>query len=607
VGPVDEDELVIAQLGLLFTQVHYARIALEGIERATTRYAGIALAMPGSSTGGTPWGAPPMLDGALKVYVVNIADLTAGASIGDVIAGVIGGAGRFLGGFAGGIAGGAIGGIAFPWMLSQASQLVASLDRILARLGLGDGSPPGAGGPGGAGGTTLADQLQSLRLLLRDMTALFSAAAGGPDPGAAASAAGPGGLLSSMQPALAVAVAATHLVNGLIILLPLVIGALASLLNHLGLIEIAVLDLGEFGLRVALLLRAAVLGAVLDTVSLVGGLAATTLGLITTALDTIIPSVFRLVLAGLDTALTLLQIASTGLKNLIDALMLWLRDGLGSMLIFIGNLRVFRLIEHLTQVAPYVLPAIARLMDKPLSKEETQSLTLAGLLIGPGGGGGSGGPSPSPTIPKAPDAVGLLLPPAARTAMTDSVRALGTSFAAETKTTLSAVQGTLGGIGTTFRTAVDGLDATLGGEVGARARIAGADVDALHQSLEQARAAARERPRTGLEEIAKAYEDWLRGGGMTTLLTQLDQHLRTTPVPGPDTGTSIPGRTVRAVLADQGDRRVVVEIDEVVIELGPEPPAAPSPQYASTGYDPEAHRAWEEEIEDRAGLRELLV
>jgi len=62
---------------------------------------------------------------------------------------------------------------------------------------------------------------------------------------------------------------------------------------------------------------------------------------------------------------------------------------------------------------------------------------------------------------------------------------------------------------------------------------------------------------------------------------------------------------VRAVLADQGDRRVVVEIDEVVIELGPEPPAAPSPQYASTGYDPEAHRAWEEDFEDRAGLRGL--
>jgi hypothetical protein len=603
VSPVDEDELVIAQLGLLLTQVHYARIALEGIERATTRYAGIALTMPGSNTGGAPWGAPPMLDGALKVYVVNIADLTAGASIGDVIAGVIGGAGRFLGGFAGGIATGAVGGVAFPWMLAQANQLVASLDRILARLGLGDGPP----GPSGVGGTTLADQLQSLRLVLRDMTALFSVAASGPEPGAAASGAGSAGLLSGLQIALPVAIAATHLVNGLIILLPLVIGALASLLNHLGLIEIAVLDLVEFGLRLALLLRAAVLGAVLDTISLVGGLAATTLGLIANAMNTIIPAVFRLVLSGLDTALTVLQIASTGLKNLIDGLMLWLRDGIGSILIFIGNLRVFRLIEHLTQVAPFVLPAIARLAGTPLTKAEIGSLNLAGMLIGPGGGGGSGAPSPAPAIAKAPDVVGLLLPPAARTALTDSVRTLGTSFATETRTTLSAVQGTLGGIGTTFRTAVDGLDATLGREIGARTRIAGADVDSLHQSLERARTAARERPRTGLEEIAGAYEGWLRGGGMSTLLTQLDQHLRTTPMQGPDADTSIPGRTVRAVLADEGDRRVVVEIDEVVIELGPEPPAAPEPTYAQAEYDPRAHRAWEEEIEDRAGLKELLV
>jgi hypothetical protein len=602
---MDEDELVIAQLGLLLTQVHYARIALEGIERATTRYAGIALTMPGTSTGGAAWGAPPMIDGALKVYVVNIADLTAGASVGDVIAGVIGGVGRFLGGFAGGVATGVVGGIFFKKMLEQANQLVTSLDRVLARLGVGAGPPPGSGGPAGAG-TSLADLIPALSRLLREMVTLFTAAAGGPGPGAAAPAADVG-LLSSLQPALAVAVAATHLVNGLIILLPLVIGALASLLNHLGLIEIAVLDLGEFGLRLALLLRAAVLGTVLDTISLVGGLAATTLGLIATALDAIIPAVFRLVVSGLDTALTVLQIASTGLKNLIDALMLWLRDGLGSMLIFIGNLRVFRLIEHLTQVAPFVFPAIARLQSTPLTKEETQSLTLAGMLIGPGGGGGSGAPSPAPTIAKAPDAVSLLLPPAARTAMADSVRSLGTSFTTETRTTLSAVQGTLSGIGASFRTAVDGLDATLGREIGARTKIAGADVDTLHESLERARTAARERPKTGLEEIAGAYEDWLRGGGMTTLLTQLDQHLRTAPVQGPDTGTSIPGRTVRAVLADEGDRRVVVEIDEVVIELGPEPPAAPAPSYAGAGYDPEAHRAWEEEIEDRAGLRELLV
>ncbi len=376
-------------------------------------------------------------------------------------------------------------------------------------------------------------------------------------------------------------------------------GALASLLNHLGLIEVAVLDLVEFGLRAALLLRAAVVGTVLDTVSLVGRLAATTIGLVVTALDAIIPSVFRLVVSGLDTTLTVLQIASTGLKNLIDGLMLWLRDGLGALLVFIGNLRVFRLVEHLAQIAPAVLPAIARLMDKPLSAAETTALTAA-AAIPPALGSGS--PSRVPAIAPAPDVLALALPPAARTALTDSIRRLGTSFTDETHTSLTAVQGALGGIGGTFRTAVDGLDANLSREVGLRARIAGADVAGLTQALGEARAAAREQPHTGMEAIAGAYEQWLRGDGMRRLMQQLEEHLQSTPVQGGQAAGTVAGRTVRAVLADQHDRRVVVEIDEVVLELGPQPPAAPGPLLAATGFDADAYSAWHQEIEDRGGL-----
>ncbi|MDN5791406.1 MAG: hypothetical protein L0H25_11130, partial [Micrococcales bacterium] len=378
-----DDDAVITQIGLLLTQVHYSRIALEGIERATTRYAGIALSMQGTGSGaGTPWGAPPMVDGALKVYVVNISDLTAGASIGDVLAGVIGAAGRFLGGFAGGVAGGAVAGIALPWMLHEAARLTEHLDGVLTRLGLG----PGTSGTSAssAGGSTLSDQLQSVSRLVRDLTALFTLAAG-PEPGGAtttgAAGEGPaGGVTAALRPALALATAATHLVDGLILLLPIAMGSIASLLNHLGRIEVAVLDLVEFGLRGALLLRAAVLGMALDAVSVVGRLAATTIGLVVTALDTIIPSVFRLLVTGLETGLTALAIVSTGVKNLVDGLLLWLRDGLGSMLIFIGNLRVFRLVEHLAQIAPAVLAAIARLMDKPLSRTELGALSRASAL-----------------------------------------------------------------------------------------------------------------------------------------------------------------------------------------------------------------------------------
>ena len=59
----------------------------------------------------------------------------------------------------------------------------------------------------------------------------------------------------------------------------------------------------QFGLRNVLLLRAAVLAIVLDTLSLAARLAAGVLGILATAVDTVLESVFRVIRAGLDTAL----------------------------------------------------------------------------------------------------------------------------------------------------------------------------------------------------------------------------------------------------------------------------------------------------------------
>ena len=588
------NEEVITQMGLLLTQVRYARHALEGIERSTTRYAGIALNVTAGS-GGTPWGAPPMLDGALKVYVVNIADLTQSESIGDVLSGVIGGAGRFLGGFLGGMVGGTLSGIAFPWLFAQIRAIVTTIDSILARIG-----HAGPGGESGAPeGLSIVDQLHSVTSLLREVARLFGAATS--VPGTAAAGAGGGGtdVASYLQPALQVATAATHLVDGLILLLPLLIGALASLFVHLDGIELAILDLMEFALRSVLLLRAAILGTVLDTLSVVGRLAAATLGLLATAVDTVLASVFRVLLAGLDTGLTALAIASTGIKNLVDGLMTWLRDGLGALLVFIGNLRIFRLVVHLAQVLPLVLPAIARIVDHPLSKAETTALATAAGMAPPGLGGSS---TPVPIAPF-PDVAALALPASARADLRASVATLGTTLRTEVGTSLGAVQGALGGIGTTMRTAVDGLDRNLGDEIHLRARIAGADVSSLTDAMRTARAVAAERPATGLEAIATAYEGWLSGGGMRTLMGQITEHFRTAPTAGSAGASSIPGRTVTAVLADRGDRRVVVEIDEVVIELGAAPGALPGPiPLAQPGFDPDGYLAWRRDIDDRGGL-----
>ena len=117
-----------------------------------------------------------------------------------------------------------------------------------------------------------------------------------------------------------------------------------------------------------LLLRAAVLAIVLDTLSLAGRLAASVVGIVATAVDTVLESVFRVIHAGLVAVLAVVRIVSTGIKNTVDSLMLFLRDGVGALLIFLGGLRVFQLVFHLAQVLPAVLPAIARVLDKPLSQ-----------------------------------------------------------------------------------------------------------------------------------------------------------------------------------------------------------------------------------------------
>ena len=59
------DDDLLTNIGLMLTQVRYARRALEDIERSTARYAGFAFASALSA--GPAFGAPPMLDGALKV------------------------------------------------------------------------------------------------------------------------------------------------------------------------------------------------------------------------------------------------------------------------------------------------------------------------------------------------------------------------------------------------------------------------------------------------------------------------------------------------------------------------------------------------------------
>ncbi len=129
---MDIEEELIGQIGLLFTQLRYTRLAVEQIERSTARYGGADFTA--AFAAGTRFGEPPLLDGALKVYVVNINDLTSGGGGGGFLETLLGSVGRFFGGLFGGIVGGAISGVSLPWMVAQLTRLAGMLERTSATI-----------------------------------------------------------------------------------------------------------------------------------------------------------------------------------------------------------------------------------------------------------------------------------------------------------------------------------------------------------------------------------------------------------------------------------------------------------------------------------------
>jgi len=583
---VDPEDQIVAQMGLLLTQVRYSRIALEHIERATTRDAGIALNIPG---GAAALGAPPLIDGALKVYVVNIDDLTAGPGIGDVLAGVIGGAGRFLGGLAGGLVGGTVSGVLFPWMFLELRRIVESVERIVNTLGL-DVTKDTGGKPSG-GGPSLMVQLHSLTETLREVASVFRAAGSGGSAAAATPAPGPVHTYLDLVRGIA------NVVDGLILLVPLLTGALASFLLRIRDIQFAIVDMLQFGLRNVLLLRAAVLATVLDTLSLAGRLAASVVGIVAAAVDTVLESVFRVIRAGLTGVLSVVRIVSTGVKNTVDALMLFLRDGIGAMLVYLGGLRIFQLVWHMAHVLPLILPAVARIAEQPLTQQETAALVTAAQLQPPP----SPGAPASSTIAAFPDLADKLLPAAAEAAIVGRVDSMGKTIRTEAGTSFGAVQGALEGIGKRMQDTVGTLDRGLDRTLTDRLATAKGHAQQLADSLKVAEDASKQRPATGLEVIAKAYESWLTGGGLRTLMGELDAHFRATPAAAG--AGSIAGQVVTGVVESGATRSVVVEIGEVTIDLGDgAPQTAPEAMAPATGFDADAYAEWQQDREDRLGI-----
>ena len=232
-------------------------------------------ATPGSrarSRRGGGLGAPPLINNALRVYVTNINELTAGGGrgLGGVIEGVSAASGASSGGLLGSFAGGAVGVIAQPFEL-EADRAHRRHDRAadagdppivdaVAVIRSGPPDPAAKRRPEPAAGHE------------RSSTTALARRAGAPPPARPSA-----GSRSCARSAIASTAS--------IVLVPLLVGAFAAFLVRLSDVQSAIVSLLTFAVETALVLRGLVLVTIFDTVAVAARLAANVLRIVADAVD----------------------------------------------------------------------------------------------------------------------------------------------------------------------------------------------------------------------------------------------------------------------------------------------------------------------------------
>ena len=603
---MDETDLLITQMGLLLTQTRFARRALEDIERATSNYA--TFAFTSVIAAGPRFGAPPMYDGALKVHVVNISDLAPGGGFGDFLGGLLGGVGNFLGSLPGGFIGSTLSSLQLVSAIPTIHALAGRIEHILAMLGIGAApaqAPSTANERGGpVAGSNLVAQLESIRRAVDSLTGLFLAASDRPERAAVTSnlPSTPEGerwqrLLDSSSVVLN---GIARVVNGLIIALPLAIGSIAWLIHRLGDIRLALAETLQFALRNTLLLRGTVAVLALDTVAMIARTAAAAISILAATLDGILSALFDTVREALLAVFELGAVLGDAIKNTADRLLNWLVPTVDIILRNLADLRAFRVLTHIIQVLPAVLPPVFELIkDRPMDPAQVTALEVASrrsILAPAVPGTGSGAGTPPPAL----DLRGVFTDPALISRATGALDRIQ--------------QVTTDGLRISSDQAAGGLRA-LGGQLDLaaqnEARLSDAKLGRLLGTVRtQSGALAANlivppatRQETGLERIATAYEGWLTGGGLNTLLSSIDKHFATAPAAS--------GLSRRIVEGTMDPPRATVQIDEVIIDVAapaPEQPPATTPSWGPGDYpvpsvddDAERWARWRFDFDQRGG------
>jgi hypothetical protein len=545
---MNDDRIVIAQMGLLLGEVGATRRALEGIRDETRRYASLAFSLSEDKA----IGSPPMLNGALKVHVVNIGDIAATGP--GLFEGVLGGIGRFIGGVAGGFVGGVVGGVVLPFVVRDLVALGKSLDSITARLAsllpglkglltdLGVIKAPGeAPAPAAPAAAVVAAAAPAAPGAVAQVTDALTAAGSAPP--------GPPAWLPALQ-------AVREIVEALAALVPIVTLALLSLFARLPRLQLALADLLAFAVESVLLLRGIMLVYTLETAAMAAQLASDVLGALQKLIGLVLTSLGTIIASGLKLASTAIGFLGKGTKGVADALLDWLYDGVGGFLTWIGTTAIVRLLRHIIQILPDLVPALAKAGGNPLGPDELNALTkLRGT-----------GPKPGDAIPAVTARPKLADPSAALgseaiKATTDALEGTRATVKTELAATLKAAQTFLTQVGSDARRELQaGPTAAMQRELEAATKQAGV----LRSALGAPAPAVSSGP---ADQIVQAWETSMKAGGLDRLMDAITTHfLHETPA-GPAGTTSLLGRLVGAAI----DRlsTVTVEIGELVVEMAP--------------------------------------
>ncbi len=642
---MEEEDAIIAVLGLLLTQVRTARRALEEVERNTSRYLGFEFARAFSE--GPSFGRPPMFQGALKVHVININDLAPGNTFGDFLRGVLGGIGNFVGGVVSGVISGTLSVFALPQMISKMERITANVRSIIRELRVNRPNTEEREGRGSntqaqaQSGESLITTLEGIGRLVRNLTALFQAGSSGPGDASGPNQAGrttPEVLTRSGERWLSILNSVNrvldrtdHIVRGLIVLIHLVVGSIALLIANLANIRRAILETIQFALRNVLLLRGVILTTIFETVSTAARLAASVVAILGTTIQSVLTSITGVVGMILDSTFAALETLTSALQAVIRSLLQWLVTGVFNTLRAIGNLTVFRTVDHFVRILPGILDPIFRIVvaykagaSQSLPEDVTDRLNRAfdaGFEPAPGTGssgstpgGAITGSGPSATseqiIGEFPRLNDILDP--LRATLTSAVDATGAHMVLATRDTFGDVGETLGNLAGRFDGPIEREADHSRNVLGQHLRPLQQRADELAQAI-TAPIEAQSQP-TGLEEIAEAYQEWLtRGDGLNQILSLATTYFENTPESAPQLGMR---------RGEQDRPRASVEIDrvEIIIEEPAEGAAAAAPVDETLGSltpefsDEDIWLAWhrhnislEERVVQPADLRVLIA